>query len=279
MKWESRTVAIILGVFTASLLGSILFLFGLINFDVYNAQVSGVHLQFVQPYLELAYIIISLLVATALMLMLIKHNLSKIIVGIFAVISFFILANFYAVFFFYATYASVYAEMIAIAAAVLSVIYYFKYAGNIGRNTINIMIFITISAAIAIALGPIPSLILVGVIAVYDYISVFITKHMITLAKGLSEKSFLAGITFMARSEKKKVAMLGGGDIVFPAILIDAMFFLYSTLAGIFVFAAAVLGLAIIILFGKKGKAYPAMAVIGPLQILFFGIYVLITAI
>ncbi len=276
MKWERKTAAIVTAVFAISLASSILFSFGMINLNVYNVKVLGAQTYTVQPYVELAYILVSLLLVTAAMLLMIRRNMSKLISGLFAFISFFVLIEFYSVFFFsFVDYIGQYVGLIALVAAALTVVYYFKYAGSVARNVINVFIFITISAVMAAALGPYPSLILIGVIAVYDYISVFITKHMLTLAKGLKGKGFLAGLTFMARSTKRVGAMLGGGDVVFPAILVNAMFFEYSALAGILALIAAVLGLSLIIFFGKKGKVYPAMAVIGPLQILFFGAYAL----
>jgi hypothetical protein len=101
---------------------------------------------------------------------------------------------------------------------------------------------------------------------------------MLTLARGLlKDKGFLAGITFMSKAKKSARAMLGGGDIVFPAILIDSMFLWYSALEGTLMIIAAVLGLSLILFLGKRGKAYPAMAVIGPMQILFFAVYSLVT--
>ncbi|MCL5009623.1 MAG: presenilin family intramembrane aspartyl protease [Candidatus Parvarchaeota archaeon] len=280
MKWERRTTIIVLAVFIASLIGSVVFSFWTVYFDGYSAQSLGKSAYVVQPYVELAYILISLFVVTAAMLFLIKRNMSKTIIGFFAFVSFFVLTEFFAIimFAFGGDYIAPYVGLPAIIASALIVLYYFKYAGQFMRNLINVIIFITIASVLAIALGPIPSLILIGAIAVYDYVSVFITKHMLTLARGLlKDKGFLAGITFMSKAKKSARAMLGGGDIVFPAILIDSMFLWYSALEGTLMIIAAVLGLSLILFLGKRGKAYPAMAVIGPMQILFFAVYSLVT--
>jgi hypothetical protein len=65
--------------------------------------------------------------------------------------------------------------------------------------------------------------------------------------------------------------------MAFPAILANEFFLHYNLTSGIFAVIGAVLGLSIILFFGKKGKAYPAMAAIGPMQFLFIGLYFLIS--
>jgi len=68
--------------------------------------------------------------------------------------------------------------------------------------------------------------------------------------------------------EKKKikvgVAILGGGDIVFPIIAAGVMLRTFGLLPALLVTLGAALGLAYIFLFSKKGKYYPAMLFITP---------------
>lgn len=281
MKWELNITLIMLLIFVLTLLISLVFTLDTVGF--YNALGAGYSTQTTPSsygYVEVAYLLGAILVFTAIMLFLIRHKLAKVITAIFAVVSFIVLLDFFDVMLspliinIDQTFV-----LVSLASSLLLVIYYFKYAGKIARNLINILIFVTISSAVALTLGVIPSLILISAIAVYDYIAVFVTKHMITLANALYGSSFMGGITFAAKKIKKGVVMLGGGDIVFPAIFIDALYLNYPPLASILALVGAAVGISVILFFGRRGKAYPAMAFIGPAQIGFFGLYLLTTII
>jgi len=272
---------IMLTIFALTLLISLVFTINTVNF--YNALSTnyGVTTTAQFPgYLEVAYLLGGILVFTGVMLLLIKYNLSKIIIAIFAIVSFLVLIEFFDVIlsplFFSISQNLV---LVSFVAAILLVVYYFKYGSKLGRNLINIMIFVTIASAVGLTLGVLPSIILIAAIAIYDYIAVFVTKHMITLANALVGKSFIGGIVFAGKRIKKGMIMLGGGDIVFPAIFIDALYLNYPPLASILVLIGAVVGISIILFFGKRNKAYPAMSIIAPAQIGFFGLYLLLTMI
>ncbi len=277
MKLELRTTILMLFIFTLSLVGSLLFTLGTVNYYSLLSASSGVKVSYFPPYFELLYIVVGILVFTGIVLLLIRLHLTKIITVFFVFISVLVLSEFFDILL--SPLLNVIGTnviFISLATAILLTIYYFKYADNMSRNVVNVMIFITIGAVVSLALGPIPALILIGVIGVYDYIAVFVTKHMITLANGLTSGSFLAGITLAAKKQVRRLALLGGGDIVFPAVFINAVALSYPIGVTISVFATAVLGLSLILFFGKKGKAYPAMAVIAPLQILAFGACILV---
>lgn len=271
MKLEMRTTIIMLLIFILSLFGSLLFTLGTVNYYSILNSSYGVKVSYFPPYLELLYIVTSILVFTGIVLLLIKMHLTKIITVFFIFVSALVLLEFFDILLSpLLNVIGTSVVLISLVASILLTIYYFGYADNMSRNAVNVIIFITIGAIVSLALGAIPALILIGVIGIYDYIAVFVTKHMITLANGLTQGSFLAGITLAAKTRIKRMALLGGGDIVFPAIFINAVALSYPTFVTISVFAAAVLGLSLILFFGKKGKAYPAMAVIAPLQILAF---------
>ncbi|MEM3845611.1 MAG: presenilin family intramembrane aspartyl protease, partial [Candidatus Parvarchaeota archaeon] len=165
--------------------------------------------------------------------------------------------------------------ILVIAATVIVEIYYYKYAGKIGRDVVNILIFISVGAIIALDLGFVPSVILTAVIAVYDYIAVFRTKHMITLANGIKDMAYFSMITLAAVKKKARI-MIGGGDLVFPAVLVTATFF-FSPIAGAYVFAGAVTGLAVLLVIGRRERAYPAMSFIGPAELIALGLFFLVS--
>lgn len=272
MKWKGITALTMLLVFLLTLVGSMLFTLKTITFynSIGTVTSVAVSTSAFPPYIELVYIIAAILVFTALTLFLMRHGLLKVIIAFFAVVAFLVLLEFFDIvtsplFLF----VNEWFAFLPFIAAILLIVYYFKYATKVGRNVINVVLFITIASIVSLALGVIPSMILLLVIAVYDYIAVFVTKHMITLANGLSEGTFWAGIILMARKLKQGAAMLGGGDLVFPAVLADALFLNYPPIVAIVSIIGALFGLSLILVFGKKGKAYPAMTFIAPMQIIF----------
>lgn len=266
-------------IFAATILGSELFTVGTLTLYS-HANLSAGQVYAISPYIELTEIVTGLIIITAIMLILIRYGLMRIIFWIFIVISFLIILEFYDTAL-YLAFPSDYVSMAVLGLAVLTIVYYVKFAGTVGRNLVNIVIFITISSILSLSLGVLPTLILVGIIAVYDYIAVFVTKHMLTLAGALSKGGFLfSGIVLSAKKIKnlgRGHMILGGGDLVFPAMFVDAVYVNYPIFASYLVSVGALLGLGLIILLGKRGKAYPAMSVIGPAQILFFGLYILTT--
>ena len=61
------------------------------------------------------------------------------------------------------------------------------------------------------------------------------------------------------RKVKVNVAILGGGDIVFPIITAGVMFMTLGIVSAIFVILGATLGLAYLFFAAEKKKFYPAM--------------------
>ena len=97
------------------------------------------------------------------------------------------------------------------------------------------------------------------IISAYDFISVFITKHMITMAKSQSEEGIFAGLVIRFKDE---VAILGGGDVAFPLMFASVVIREVSAIASIFTIYGATLGLLGLIILGKRKKFYPALPLI-----------------
>ena len=290
MKTNLKLTIVLLAIFVAVMILSQFFaglnqrLFSVIHSQTGISYNSGVG----SPFYYLVYIIIAgLAVPTAVILLLVKYhklkllNIAMIVLFIFVMYSFsdLFMLDIY-VFGLHGNLNSngallaIFSLMVYILPVILTV-YYFKYASKYGKNALNVIIFVSMSAIISLYLNIITALILIAIISVYDYISVFITKHMMTLANAFSGNSF-GGISLMSRKKKRDSVFLGGGDLAFPAILANEFFLHYSVTAGVFAVIGAVIGLAIILFFGKNGKAYPAMASIGPMQFLLIGLYFLI---
>ncbi|MGC8533125.1 MAG: presenilin family intramembrane aspartyl protease [Candidatus Parvarchaeum sp.] len=288
MKTNIKTALVLLSIFTIVLVASSFFAsVNLKLFSVISLQ-TGINYNVTSPFYYLIYLIIAgLLIPTAVILLLVKYKKLRIINIVIILLFLFVMYAFSDLFLLdifvfplngnlssSSSLLAVFSLLVYVLPVVLTV-YYFKYAGKYAKDVLNVILFVSISAIISLYLNIITALILIAVISIYDYISVFITKHMLTLAKAFSGNSF-GGISLMARKAKKQEIFLGGGDLAFPAILANEFFLHYNLFSGIFAVIGAVAGLSIILFFGKKGKAYPAMAAIGPMQFAFLGLYFLI---
>ncbi len=77
-------------------------------------------------------------------------------------------------------------------------------------------------------------------------------KKMRSLAKSKKSKS-------KAKKIKVNIAILGGGDVIFPIIAAGVMLKTLGLASALFVIAGATLGLGYLFFFAKKKKFYPAM--------------------
>lgn len=155
------------------------------------------------------------------------------------------------------------------------VLFYFEKRSIIISDAINIGIA-SVIALLGMSLGVLGSELLIAIIAAYDFISVFITGHMIRLAKSFKDSPQSVGI-ILAGGRKKKHLFLGNGDLAFPNLLVSSMYFAtHSVLLAMLEEMVGFLGLLIILLGGKENKGYPVMAYSGPLQLLFTNLLILL---
>ncbi|MEM3828645.1 MAG: presenilin family intramembrane aspartyl protease, partial [Conexivisphaerales archaeon] len=161
---------------------------------------------------------------------------------------------------------SIFIDAIISLIVALVLIYYEKRL-TILANINNILISSFLAATIGVTLGLVGAEILLAIIALYDFISVYITKHMLTLVKAFKNQPQNAGIVLTGKKYRNRM-FLGNGDLVFSNILVSASFFALRSLSfPILEEALAFAGLFIILMLGKKKKGYPVMAYVGPLQI------------
>jgi len=115
------------------------------------------------------------------------------------------------------------------------------------------------------SLGIIPSLLLLVFLSAYDFFSVFISKHMIYLAKEFSKEktSFIAGrpVEFNRKiSVKKTFSRLGGGDIIVPLIFSISALRSYGLFSALLSICGSILALLLLLSFGTKKLVKPLPA-------------------
>lgn len=134
------------------------------------------------------------------------------------------------------------------------------------EETRNIILAITtgvIGGLIGVSLGPIPMLIFVTLLAIYDYIAVFKTKHMVTMAKDMKENKESFSIQYMA-----KPVEVGTGDFAVPAGVSTSLAF-YNPIIGIAAMIGSFIGFYFILFkMAGRGKYLPAIPPIAFFQLL-----------
>lgn len=172
-----------------------------------------------------------------------------------------------------------YAKYFAISLAII--LAYFKiFQRNIAvHNLTELMIYPGVAAAFVPLLNPFTIIILLILISIYDVWAVWKSGIMQKMAKyQISKVRIFSGfmipsMTKLQKEQIKKisdknlktkkmkinVALLGGGDIVFPIITAGVFLRNFGIASAWFVILGATLGLSYIFFFGEKKKPYPAM--------------------
>lgn len=142
----------------------------------------------------------------------------------------------------------------------------------LSQNTAAIFAGAGAGAIIGASLGIVPSIILMILLCVYDFISVFITKHMVKMAKAITETPTAFTIATPHKFKKPKyiphkkarkrvhVFQLGVGDIVIPLIFSISILSRFTILHSILtVIGSAIALTGLIYYMTKKPRPLPAL--------------------
>jgi len=180
----------------------------------------------------------------------------------------------------------------AALALLISVLKFYKH-NIIIQNLSEVFVYGGLAAFVVNIFNLFAAFMLLIVISVYDYVSVFKTKHMIRLAKFQSSSKVFAGLLIPygdenaiakevkadvkvkpeipeIRQKKSKVAVLGGGDIgftlIFAGVVMKDLMLRETVLAGflkaLIIPSFATFALLLLLIKGQQNKFYPAMPVL-----------------
>lgn len=164
------------------------------------------------------------------------------------------------------------------------------------HNFTELLIYPGIAAVFVPLLNVLYVSILLVLIALYDAWAVWKSGIMQKMAKyQMNEMKVFGGfmIPYLSKAQRKKyekikkskskskkeikvnVAILGGGDVIFPIIASGVMLKTFGVWPAVLVILGALLGLSYLLFFGKK-KMYPAMPFISSGIILMIGLSYLV---
>ncbi len=150
------------------------------------------------------------------------------------------------------------------------------------RNFIDTFSYAGAGALFGTMIGVIPALIFMGALALYDFLSVFMTGHMVSLAKKSLKTDTFMGMMYPrdgksrhvnARDVKIKdeqgdmsesrIGILGGGDIIAPMIFSISLLSRYSVGATILSSLGSVVALVFLLTKSREdGGSYPGIPVL-----------------
>lgn len=189
---------------------------------------------------------------------------------------------------------------IALVASVVATAALYFYPEWYVIDTLGILICAGVASIFGVSLEVLPVIVLLVILAAYDFISVYKTKHMITLAEGVmdlkmpilfvipkkADYSFRRdGIGKLGEGERAAY-IIGMGDMIIPSVLVvSANTFLHAgkifgvlNLPALGAIAGSLVGLAILMHYVQKGKAQAGLPPLNGCTILGFVLGVVLAA-
>jgi presenilin-like A22 family membrane protease len=218
-----------------------------------------------------------MLAFTALLLVLIRHDFKNVIAAVIGISIFLTFIYIFMAIVYAMAGESATATVIALVLTILSTVLLYKYPEWYVIDALGILIGAGVAAIFGASLEVLPVIILLVLLAVYDAISVYKTKHMITLAEGVVDMktpilfvipkrrdySFIKeGIGKLDSGGERAAFIIGMGDMIMPSILVvSANVFLQGwRLGGMINFPAlgaiigSLAGLVVLLSFVMSGK-------------------------
>jgi presenilin-like A22 family membrane protease len=219
--------------------------------------------------------IVILLVFTALLLLLIRFKWKNVITIIIGVSIFFTFVYIYAGITIYFLGFIAGSLGITLVLSILSTAVLFLYPEWYVIDALGILIAAGAASIFGISLTILPVIILLTILMIYDFISVYKTRHMITLAEGVVDLkspilfivpkkrgySYIReGVGSIGEGERSAL-VIGMGDLIMPSILVvSANVFLdtakigFITIPSLGAMIGSVIGLTLLLTIVGKGK-------------------------
>ena len=221
--------------------------------------------------------IVILLVFTGFLLVLIKYDMKKVIAAVIGLSLFFTFVYIFAALIYATIGASDIANIAVLILSILATALLYKYPEWYVIDALGILIGAGVASIFGVSLDVLPVVILLILLAAYDAISVYKTKHMITLAEGVidlktpilfvipkrRDYSFIKeGIGKLGDGGERAAFIIGMGDMIMPSILVVSanVFLKGSKLGGIINLPAlgaiigSLAGLCVLMHFVMSGK-------------------------
>jgi len=176
-----------------------------------------------------------LLVFTGFLLLLIKYDLKKLISAVIGISIFITFVYIFSALVNMVMGATDAAFVVILILSVAAIVALYKFPEWYVIDTLGILIAAGVASIFGVSLNIIPVIVLLVILALYDAISVYKTKHMITLAEGVIDLktpilfvipkkrgySFIReGIGKLDEGTERSAFIMGMGDLIMPSVLV-----------------------------------------------------------
>ena len=176
-----------------------------------------------------------LLVFTGFLLLLIKYDLKKLISAVIGISIFITFVYIFSALVNMVMGATDAAFVVILILSVAAIVVLYKFPEWYVIDTLGILIAAGVASIFGVSLNILPVIVLLVILAVYDAISVYKTKHMITLAEGVIDLktpilfvipkkrgySFIReGIGKLDEGTERSAFIMGMGDLIMPSVLV-----------------------------------------------------------
>ncbi len=218
-----------------------------------------------------------LLVFTGILLLLIKYGFKKLITIIIAASIFFSFGYIFYAIVFHVLGSSDLAYLVTLLLSIGATLLLYKYPEWYVIDILGMLIAAGVASIFGVSLEIRWVVVLLIVLAIYDAISVYKTKHMITLAEGVidlktpilfvipkrRDYSFIRdGIGRISEGQERAAFIMGMGDLIMPTILVVSankflpkgwqLGFIYLPALGAII--GSIAGLCVLLYFVSSGK-------------------------
>ncbi|MFH2106115.1 MAG: presenilin family intramembrane aspartyl protease [Candidatus Micrarchaeota archaeon] len=220
------------------------------------------------------YFFIYIIFSSFLLLMLVRLFPNKGLM--FKLLEFLIIASASSIVFYsFLRFAFSYEESMLGGIALGLVLAFMKFNSLPVKNLVAIISTAGVGVVFGLSFQIIPIFIFIVLLAIYDYIAVFKTKHMVELAEFVMKQDLAFTITVRqkpkAEGERERLD-LGTGDLIVP-IATEMSAFAFNPISALFVFAGATISLyAFIYIASRKKMILPALPPIVFGMAIFFAI-------
>ncbi len=231
-------------------------LIGLVTAFVFEQQiqVGAVEPAFKNPnsLMNSIYLFLYILAITGLLLILIKYK--KKLIYVFEALSIFFSS--------WIVFDLFTPEPIGAIIAIALTYWKMKCPSYLSQNVALVFAVAGAGAVIGDSFSVLPVMLFIFILAVYDFFSVFVSKHMIYLAKAITERPTAFTAAIPTKTKKYfHTFQLGGGDLVMPLIFAVSVMNQHGLTSALYSLAGALVALILLFKFimKKPGLALPAL--------------------
>lgn len=163
------------------------------------------------------------------------------------------------------TFSIIIQPALATVLALILTIWKMKKPNILIHNATELFMYGGLAAIFAPLLTIKSGIILYTLIALYDAYAVWKSKHMIALANFQTKTGTFAGLllpykhTGIKKHKHSRIALLGGGDIMFPLLFASTVQQTYGLPNALITTIGTILALSILLSASKKEQYYPAI--------------------